>query len=793
MFKRIIATVLGVVVMFCSAVVVEAATKPDQWLVYWYVCATDIETTNIAFDPNTDLMSDDPSDLILAEPDMYPGYKTGAIKEVEKAELSPNVKIFMQAGGTYVWGHPKFRDNNAKFDTRSVIAADNYLIEKGMIYRQWYLLKSAKPLVNGKMSRYVYDKYHRKWNPYEQFPISGLPNTETDMGSQEGLISFLKAGQELERKLYPDGNVRRVLIFVDHGGGTLMGVCADEYTKQLISLPQLRNAFAAVKDGWTNPDQKPFEVIAFDACIMSTYETAVALEDSANYMVASQESTYSRVGLGYTDLLNDLSRDPEMSGAQLGKVICDTYWKDTKDTDKQFNMNTNVAMTMSVVDLSTAKMDALKTAYANFSSDALRVAQQNPEEFIQNFTKFKNAANSAEKFSVLAGVNNAVDLKNFAENVRDNFTEMKKSGDALVTAIKNSVIYQKRGGAFTRGGGLSTYYPFDLLYEANNIETFKQLGAEQLTPAEQGQLYEFLNSEVTSNLSLVDVINPKTGKVVMNPYTHRPAKDWVIPKNSLFDLSGLANETVYIDEDKKTAWIELSEDKRKGLESVQCQLLRVRVMQEADGTEKLDGLLLGGNSNMSANWQTGMFESSFRGKWITLGGNTIFVQIVSDSTKKDKNGKKIGGTELYVAPILLNEEPYKLFISCDYPREKFTIIGATKNEDAKVSLPSGEIRGFSKGDVVTPTYIYFKISEDEVENLSTVPGSPITIGDSLPKVEMSNLPDGTYFYLFEFVNPIGGKNNNVFAKEIAVFKVADGKVVEAKHLDDVEELAELKD
>lgn len=47
-------------------------------------------------------MSDDPNALKLAEPDRHPGDATLSIKEVEKAELSPNVKIFMQAGGTYI-------------------------------------------------------------------------------------------------------------------------------------------------------------------------------------------------------------------------------------------------------------------------------------------------------------------------------------------------------------------------------------------------------------------------------------------------------------------------------------------------------------------------------------------------------------------------------------------------------------------------------------------------------------------------------------------------------------------
>ena len=59
------------------------------------MCGTDIETTRIAFQNGTDLMSDDPSDLGLAEPDRQPGDATRSIKEVEKAKLSPDIRVFM--------------------------------------------------------------------------------------------------------------------------------------------------------------------------------------------------------------------------------------------------------------------------------------------------------------------------------------------------------------------------------------------------------------------------------------------------------------------------------------------------------------------------------------------------------------------------------------------------------------------------------------------------------------------------------------------------------------------------
>ena len=78
------------------------------------------------------------------------------------------------------------------------------------------------------------------------------------MGSKEGLISFLQAGQELERSLYPDGNVRRILILKDHGSGT--SICSDEYTKNIIPVEAMKEAFAEVQGNWANPEEKPFEV-----------------------------------------------------------------------------------------------------------------------------------------------------------------------------------------------------------------------------------------------------------------------------------------------------------------------------------------------------------------------------------------------------------------------------------------------------------------------------------------------------------------------------------------------------
>ncbi|MBR1807187.1 MAG: hypothetical protein IJ774_12490, partial [Selenomonadaceae bacterium] len=79
----------------------------DQWLIYWYACGTDIESGRILFGPGTDLAT---NKIVLAEPTRRTGDVTRCIRELERADLSSGkVTVLMQAGGTMVWGHEKFR------------------------------------------------------------------------------------------------------------------------------------------------------------------------------------------------------------------------------------------------------------------------------------------------------------------------------------------------------------------------------------------------------------------------------------------------------------------------------------------------------------------------------------------------------------------------------------------------------------------------------------------------------------------------------------------------------------
>lgn len=764
MFKRTIAALTVLVAMLCFAVKVDAA-KPTQWLIYWYVCGTDIETTRIAFGSDTDLMSDDPNALRLAEPDRRPGDATFSIKEVERADLSSDVRIFMQAGGTYVWGHEKFRDLNAKINTAIGYVKDENGEETPItVYkapsvsvRQWFLSRDqsgntvAKPVQFGKIGRYVYDRDHRNWHPREQLPIItqtvtledgtlvdvSAPNTETDMGSKAGFVSFLRAGQKLERELYPDGNVRRLLILKDHGSG--LSVCSDEYTQNIIHVDEIKQAFTEVQGGWTNPDEKPFEVVAFDACLMSTYEAAFALEESANYMVASQETTFGKGNFNHTALLNELSKNPAMNGKELGKIICNTGWEDSKIVDKEFGYNSNALFTLSVIDLSAQKMDALKTAYANFSEAVANTTLKNLDDVAYTFAKFKNAANVAERYP--SDKINAwlIDLRNFAENVKATFPELKAAGGELVGALDKAVVYNKRGDVLSRGGGLSKQFPTDF--------------------------YNVLQSTIQS-------------------------------KSEELDLSNLSATTIEVDEETKTARVELNEEDLKRVESVRYQLAYLKPYFDAEGNEKFAALYLGGDNTVKENRQTGIVESAFNGKWVTLDGNPLPVQVVSDSSRKNKDGKKIGGKDICISPVWINNVAYKLYFVRNYPGGKVTVIGAVRNLDAKVTLPNNDLESLKKGDVVVPQYFQINKSMDELENarsiedvLEVARGNSIIIGDK-PKIEMSTLGDGLYLYAFQFINPL---DQSALSGGGAVFKIKNGKVVGVKHVADLEDFSDIKD
>ena len=240
----------------------DAYERDDTWLVSWYICGSDLESEY--------------------------GAASADLEELMEAELPPNVRVLILAGGTQEWQNDTF----------------------------------TRPL-----NLYLYD-------------ADGLHELErmndADMGDPQTLAHFLRYGEEN----YPADH--RVFVFWDHGGGSAAGVCADERTENMLRLNDLRQAFSDVYGD--NPAEPPYELIGFDACLMASYETAASLEGYTRYMVASEEMEPGN-GWNYDAWVGALGDNPAMGGARLGEVICDSYLAGCREED------TEEEATLSVIDL----------------------------------------------------------------------------------------------------------------------------------------------------------------------------------------------------------------------------------------------------------------------------------------------------------------------------------------------------------------------------------------------------------------------------------------------------------
>nr|MCR5715667.1 Clostripain family protein [Lachnospiraceae bacterium] len=190
------------------------------------------------------------------------GMATGDMEEMLSIDGADNVRYIVQTGGTQAWYNDEV-DSNA---TQRFLLQDGYM-----------------ELV-------------------DEQSIAG-------MGDSATLTDFLTWGTEN----YPSEHTG--LIFWDHGGGSITGVCFDEMSDyDSLSLLEIDQALYSASQ---NMGQK-FDFIGFDACLMGTVETATILATYADYMYGSEE-TEPGSGWDYNAITEFLYDHPEAGGKELGE------------------------------------------------------------------------------------------------------------------------------------------------------------------------------------------------------------------------------------------------------------------------------------------------------------------------------------------------------------------------------------------------------------------------------------------------------------------------------------------
>jgi hypothetical protein len=157
---------------------------------------------------------------------------------------------------------------------------------------------------------------------------------EVNMGDPLTLVNFTLWGIQN----YPAD--RYFLNLWGHGLGW-RGVVQDESSSSdYLKLDELKWAFEAIL---ANNSGKKIDLLGADACRMTT-EMNYQLKDYVDFFVGSQKDE-PEPGWPYNLLLQNLTSDPYMGPAELGRTIVDTYVE-------SYIGNTGLAVALSVIDAS---------------------------------------------------------------------------------------------------------------------------------------------------------------------------------------------------------------------------------------------------------------------------------------------------------------------------------------------------------------------------------------------------------------------------------------------------------
>lgn len=249
------------------------------------------------------------------------------------------------------------------------------------------------------------------------------------------------------KKEYPAN--RYMLVFWDHGGGSLTGYGYDQnFKKDSMTLPEIATA---LKNGGCT-----FDVIGFDACLMSTLETALVLEPYGDYMVASEE-TEPGIGWYYTGWVTALAENTSIPTTDLGKKLIDDYVAKCREQAAQ-----NQA-TLALIDLAELK-GTVPSAFAAFAKSTNGLLDAD------SFKTVSDARAQTKEFAASSQINQ-IDLIHFAENLGT------AEGRTLVDVLRGCIKYNRTSTNITNANGVSIYFPYNRLSTMDSmLQAYDQIG-----------------------------------------------------------------------------------------------------------------------------------------------------------------------------------------------------------------------------------------------------------------------------------------------------------------------------
>ena len=245
---------------------------------------------------------------------------------------------------------------------------------------------------------------------------------------------------------------RNMIVFWDHGGGTISGYGYDERSGGHSSM-NLAGIQKALRDWGVI-----FDMIGFDTCLMATAENALMLSEFGDYMVASEE-TEPGIGWYYTNWLTKLSQNTSMSTLEIGKQISDDF------VETCARQCAGQLATLSVVDL--AELE--KTLPSELKGFASATSAQISSDY-----KVVSKARSATREFATSTRIDQVDLVDMARRIGG------KESDELVSVLLSAVKYNRTSTNMSNAYGLSMYFPYQQIRKVNSaIQAYQAIGMDE--------------------------------------------------------------------------------------------------------------------------------------------------------------------------------------------------------------------------------------------------------------------------------------------------------------------------
>jgi hypothetical protein len=239
------------------------------------------------------------------------------------------------------------------------------------------------------------------------------------------------------------------IIFWDHGSG-IHGFGKDiNFNNAALSPSELFYGFySSLNNTGVN-----FELIGFDACLMSSLEVASKLNYFSDYMVASEEIE-PEWGWNYTDIIKNLDTNPNQSGYTLGKTIIDSYSNSSRHLSESQKYGTHHEITLSLLNMTNIPQ---LVDYVNNLSKSIKTNILD----LSSSISLSKSIDQTEHYgqSALGLSTGLIDLYDFTVSLEQRFPNLKPTISLVQNSINSTVLYSTNGEARPNAKGISVYMP----------------------------------------------------------------------------------------------------------------------------------------------------------------------------------------------------------------------------------------------------------------------------------------------------------------------------------------------